>query len=66
MLLFMLLGCFDLFIDSIHNVTPQEEVAHLWHIERNKKQMLAFGHLQGMQLKTIGMNFSMFLYHAPT
>ncbi len=26
--------------------------------------MLAFGHLQGMQLKTIGMNFSMFLYHA--
>jgi hypothetical protein len=27
---------------------------------------LAFGHLQGMQLKTIGMKFSMFLYHAPT
>ncbi len=32
----------------------------LWHIERNQKQMLAFGHLLGMQLKTIGMNFIMF------
>jgi hypothetical protein len=61
----MLLGCFDLFENSIHNVAPQEEVANLWH-SRNQKQMLAFGHLQCMQLKTIGMNFSMFLYHAPT
>ncbi len=66
MLLFMLLSCLDLFVDSIHNVAPQEEVIDLWHIESNQKQMLAFGHLQGMQLKTIGMNFSMFLYHAPT
>jgi hypothetical protein len=31
----------------------------------NQKQMLAFGHLQGVQLQNIGMNFSMFLYHAP-
>jgi hypothetical protein len=35
----------------------------LWHIERNQKKMLAFGHLQGMQLKIIGMNFNMLLYH---
>jgi hypothetical protein len=32
----------------------------------NQKQMLAFGHLQGMQLKKIVMNFNMSLYHAPT
>ncbi len=40
-----------------------------WQIcgtQRNQKKMLAFGHLQGMQLKTIGMNFSMFLYHGQT
>jgi hypothetical protein len=23
---------FDLFVDSIHDVSPQEEVADLWHI----------------------------------
>jgi hypothetical protein len=40
-----------------------------WQIcgtSKNQKQMLAFGHLQGMQLKTIEINFSMLLYHAPT
>jgi hypothetical protein len=40
-----------------------------WQIcgtSRNQKQMLAFGDLQGMQFKKIVMNFSMFLYHAPT
>jgi hypothetical protein len=61
----MLLSCFDLFVNYIHNVAPLEEVVDLWH-SRNQKQMLAFGHLQGMQLKTIGMNFNMFLYHAQT
>jgi hypothetical protein len=35
MLLFMLLSCFDLFVDFIHNVSPQEEMAHLWHIKES-------------------------------
>ncbi len=34
--LFMLLGCFDLFVDFIHNVASQEEVANLWHIKESK------------------------------
>jgi hypothetical protein len=40
-----------------------------WHIygtSMNQKQMFTFGHLQGVQLQNIGMNFSMFLFHAPT
>jgi hypothetical protein len=36
MLLLLFLNCFDLFVDSIHNVSPQEEVAHLWHINESK------------------------------
>jgi hypothetical protein len=36
MLLFMLLSCFDLFVDFIHNVSFQEKVAHLWHIKESK------------------------------
>jgi len=36
MFLFMLLGCFDLFVDFIHNVASQEEVANLWHIKESK------------------------------
>jgi hypothetical protein len=44
----MLLGCFDIFVDSIHNVALEEELVDFWHIERNQKQMLAFGHLQGL------------------
>jgi hypothetical protein len=36
MFLSVLLGCFDLFVDLIHNVTPQEEVANLWHIKESK------------------------------
>jgi len=63
MLLLLFIDCFHLFVDCIHNVLPQEEVANMWHI-KNQSEMLAFSHLQGMQLKTIGMNFSMFLYHA--
>jgi hypothetical protein len=40
-----------------------------WQIcgtQMNQKQMLAFDHLQGMQLKTFVMNFNMSLCHAPT
>jgi hypothetical protein len=36
-----------------------------WQIcgtQMNQKQMLAFGHLHGMQLKKIMMNFNMSLY----
>jgi hypothetical protein len=36
MLLLLLLYCFDLFVDSIHNVPPQEEVANLWHKNESK------------------------------
>jgi len=36
MFLSMLLGFFDLFVDFIHNVTPQEEVANMWHIKESK------------------------------
>jgi len=49
MLLLLLLGCFDLFVNFIHNVAPQEEVIDLWHIKESKANV-AFGHLQGMQL----------------
>jgi hypothetical protein len=36
MLLLLVLGCFDLFVDSIHNVSLQEEVVDLWHIKELK------------------------------
>jgi hypothetical protein len=36
MLLLLLLGRFDLFIDSFHNGAPQEEVVDLWHIKKSK------------------------------
>jgi hypothetical protein len=36
MLLFLVLGRFDLFVDFIHNVAPQEEVANMWHIKESK------------------------------
>jgi hypothetical protein len=45
----LILGCFDLFVDSIHNVAPQEEVIDLWHIKESKANV-GIGHLQGMQL----------------
>jgi hypothetical protein len=32
MLLLLLLYCFHLFVDFIHNVPPQEKMADLWHI----------------------------------
>jgi hypothetical protein len=47
-MLLLLLYCFHLFVNSIHNVPPQEEVVDSWH-KNESKQMLAFGHLQGMQ-----------------
>jgi hypothetical protein len=36
MLLFILLSCFDPFVDFIHNVPPQKEMANLWHIKKSK------------------------------
>jgi hypothetical protein len=30
-MLFYFLCCFDLFVNSTHNVAPQEEVVDLWH-----------------------------------
>jgi hypothetical protein len=48
-MLLLVLGCFDLFVDSIHNVASQEEVANLWHIKESKTNF-GFGHLLGMQL----------------
>jgi hypothetical protein len=36
MLLLLLLNYFHLFIDPIHNVAPQEEVADLWHTKELK------------------------------
>jgi hypothetical protein len=36
MLLLLSLGCFDLFVDSIHNVAPQNEIADLWDIKESK------------------------------
>jgi hypothetical protein len=65
MLLLLFLSCFDLFVDFIHNVLPQEEVENLWHIKESKTNV-GIGHSQGVQLQNIGMNFNMFLYHAPT
>jgi hypothetical protein len=31
-MILLVLGCFYLFVHSIHNVSPQEEVANLWQI----------------------------------
>jgi hypothetical protein len=39
MLLLLLLGRFDQFVNFIHNVTPQEEVVDLWHIKKLKKNV---------------------------
>jgi hypothetical protein len=36
MLLLLILGCFDLFVDYIHSVAPKAEVANLWHIKESK------------------------------
>jgi hypothetical protein len=36
MLLFLVVDCFDLFVDSIHDVARQEEVADLSHIKESK------------------------------
>jgi hypothetical protein len=36
MFLLLILGCCDLFVDSIHNVALQEEVANLSHIKELK------------------------------
>jgi hypothetical protein len=36
MLLLFLLCCFDLSINSTHNVAPQEEMVDLWHIKESK------------------------------
>jgi hypothetical protein len=65
MLLLLVLGCFDLFVDFIHNVALKRKW-QIYRTSRNQKQMLAFSHLQGMQIKKVGMNFSMCLFHAPT
>jgi hypothetical protein len=36
MLLLLLLDCFHLFVDFIHNVSFQEGVANLWHIKESE------------------------------
>jgi hypothetical protein len=36
MLLLLLIDCFHLFVDCIHNVSPQEEVANMWHIKESE------------------------------
>jgi len=33
MLSLLLLGCFHIFVNSTHNVSPQKEMADLWHIK---------------------------------
>jgi hypothetical protein len=63
MLSFLLLGCIHIFVDSTNNVSSQKEVVDLWHAKELKKQMLAFGHLQGMYFKTFGMDFNMLFIH---
>jgi hypothetical protein len=32
----MLLLLYHLFVNCIHNVSPQEEVAHMWHIKESR------------------------------
>jgi hypothetical protein len=39
MLLLLVLGCFDLFVDSIHDVAPQEQVVDLLHIKESKENV---------------------------
>jgi hypothetical protein len=58
MLLLQVLCFFDLFVDSIHNVAPQEEVANLWHIKESKTIIGIWSSIRFATLK-IGMNFNM-------
>jgi len=39
MLLLLVLGRFDLFVDSIHNVALQEEMTNMWHIKESKENV---------------------------
>jgi hypothetical protein len=39
MLLLLLIDFFHLFIDCIHNVSPQEEVADMWHIKKSEANL---------------------------
>jgi hypothetical protein len=36
MLSLLSLGCFHIFVNSTHNVSPQKEVANLWHIKESE------------------------------
>jgi hypothetical protein len=36
MLLLLVWSCFDLFVDYIINVAPQDEVVDMWHIKESK------------------------------
>ncbi len=58
MLLLLVLGFFDLFVDSVHNVAPQEEVANLWHIKESKTIIGIWSSIRYATLK-IEMNFNM-------
>jgi hypothetical protein len=65
MLLLLLLCHFDQFVNSIHNVAPQEEVVDLWHIKKSKANVSIWSFTRYATLK-IGVNFNMYLFHAPT
>jgi hypothetical protein len=50
-LLLLGLGYFDLFVDSIHNVAPQEEMADLWHIKESKTNVGIWSSIRYATLK---------------
>jgi hypothetical protein len=51
MLLLLALGCFDLFVNPIHNIAPQEEVANLWHIKESKANVGIWSFIRYATLK---------------
>ncbi len=36
MLSLLLLSCFHIFVNSTHNVSPQKEVANVWHTKESE------------------------------
>jgi hypothetical protein len=51
MSLFLALGCFDLFVNFIHNVAPEEKVVDLWHIKESKANVGIWSFIRYATLK---------------
>jgi len=54
MLLLLLLHRSDLFVDSFHNVAPQEGVVNMWHIKKSKANVGIWSFTRYVTLKDWG------------